>query len=170
MARPTSLTPAVRQRVYAALKTGKPIARACALAGIGQSTYYRWMDDGLAAAPRCERWQEMTAAERRDPANAELRPKPADMAMWEFREAVNAAMAEAEDALLARVSCAAEEPKHWTAAAWILERRWPERYGRRQAIEMTADVRAKVEKIDVDELTDAELDEMIETGRLPEQE
>lgn len=33
-------------------------------------------------------------------------------------------------ALLDRIRTASEKPQHWTAAAWLLERKYPEEYGR----------------------------------------
>lgn len=33
-------------------------------------------------------------------------------------------------ALLKRIADASEKPQHWTAAAWLLERKYPEEYGR----------------------------------------
>lgn len=54
----------------------------------------------------------------------------------EFSEAVEKAVAESEAVLIARVAKASQEPKHWTAAMTLLERRFPERWRRRDAIEV----------------------------------
>jgi hypothetical protein len=42
-------------------------------------------------------------------------------------------------------------PNTWQAAAWILERRWPEHYGRKERLEISVDVMAEAKKI-ADEL------------------
>lgn len=47
----------------------------------------------------------------------------------EFRQRVKEAQADGEQALIDTIRAASSEPKHWTAAAWLLERRYPERYG-----------------------------------------
>jgi hypothetical protein len=36
---------------------------------------------------------------------------------------------------LAGITAAGKQPRHWTANAWLLERRWPERYGRRTRVD-----------------------------------
>lgn len=46
----------------------------------------------------------------------------------EFRKAVQRALAQAEMRDVLIIAKAAE--KHWQAAAWRLERRWPDRWGR----------------------------------------
>lgn len=97
--RPSKLTPAVRDRFIAALKEGVSFASAANLAGIGQSTFYRWVEEG---------------------------GKQASGEYREFLEAVRGAQAEAEEACLRIVRKAAE--KDWRAAAWILERRFRGRW------------------------------------------
>lgn len=47
----------------------------------------------------------------------------------EFSQRVKTAQADGEQALIDTIRAASAEPKHWTAAAWLLERRYPERYG-----------------------------------------
>lgn len=46
--RPSSLTPAVRDRFLRALRTGLFRDQACVYAGISTSTFYRWMEKGNA--------------------------------------------------------------------------------------------------------------------------
>jgi hypothetical protein len=67
----------------------------------------------------------------------------------DFREAIKEAEGKASVVWLAKIEQAASEG-NWQAAAWKLERRYPEQYGRR-----VQDVRAR---IDVRELTDEELE------------
>ena len=47
----------------------------------------------------------------------------------EFAAALARAEAQQEFVLLKRIYDAAADHKHWRAAAWMLARRWPERYG-----------------------------------------
>lgn len=50
---------------------------------------------------------------------------------------IEKAEAEAEATYSIIVANAAADPKNWTAAAWWLERRHPEDYGKRERVEMT---------------------------------
>jgi hypothetical protein len=47
-----------------------------------------------------------------------------------FATAIKKASAQFVEDAVARINCAAADPKNWTAAAWLLERRCPEDYGR----------------------------------------
>jgi len=64
-----------------------------------------------------------------------------------IREQAEAAENEAEGYYLARVHEASADPKNWAAAAWWLERRRHEHYGRRDRVEMQIDVRREAERI-----------------------
>ncbi len=101
--RPTKMTADRVARLQEALRGGHTRVTAAALAGIGTSTLYAWM----AAANRPDAAPEFV----------------------EFLDAIKTAEVEAEDALLAIIRDAAA--KQWQAAAWILERRHPDNWGRR---------------------------------------
>lgn len=49
----------------------------------------------------------------------------------EFRKSVKRAEAEGEAACIKKIKIAGE--KNWTAVAWRLERRWPDRWGKRDS-------------------------------------
>lgn len=103
MGRPTKLTPEVQERIVAVLRSGAYVHQAAETAGIGRSTFDDWI--------------------RRGDSDAEK-----DKPYRELREAVEQARAEAEArhvALIARASS-----KSWQAAAWLLERQYPERWGK----------------------------------------
>ena len=101
--RPSKLTSERLERLTDALRAGHTRATAAALAGIGESTLYAWLQ----------------AANQRDAA-----PEFVD-----FLEAVKKAEFEGEDALVGIIRNAAE--KTWPAAAWILERRHPDRWAKK---------------------------------------
>lgn len=63
----------------------------------------------------------------------------------EFRGRIEKAEAEHRLSMLARVVSAASES--WQAAAWFLERRDSEHYGRRDRVDMTLDFRKEAERI-----------------------
>ena len=45
-------------------------------------------------------------------------------------EGLKKAEAEYKEVLLDRIKGASEKPQHWTAAAWLLERKYPDEYGK----------------------------------------
>lgn len=103
MARPSKLTPEVRERIVAVLRSGAYVQQAAEAAGIGRSTFDDWMRRGESEAKE-------------------------DAPYRELREAVEQARAEAEArhvALIAKASA-----RSWQAAAWLLERQYPERWGK----------------------------------------
>src|SRR4051812_3103225 len=60
---------------------------------------------------------------------------------------IEKAEAEAEATYSALVAKASGDPKNWTAAAWWLERRHPNEYGRRDRVEVTVNTRELAQKI-----------------------
>jgi len=62
-----------------------------------------------------------------------------------FRDEVEKAEHRAEAAFT--LSVVAAVPKNWTAAAWWLERRRHESYGRRDSIEMVVDVKGEAKRL-----------------------
>lgn len=82
---------------------------AVAKAGIGQSTFHRWMERGTLDGDE----------------HADYR---------EFRASVEAAEADAEILHIQRIA-AASKAGSWTASAWWLERRFPERWSRKDTLQ-----------------------------------
>jgi hypothetical protein len=90
----------------------------------------------------------------------------------QFAEQVAKAEEGVELFYLSRIRSAAQKEQHWRAAAWVLERRLPDRYGIKKPESLTAE---KVQKfmttciqIIADELPDNELREKI-LNRLTEE-
>lgn len=96
--RPTLLNDIVGQRIVDAVKAGLPWKLAAQAAGIGWSTLKEWKARGRDG-------EEPYAA---------------------FLARLERADGEAAKGAMALVLAAAADPKHWTAAAWMLERRHPE--------------------------------------------
>lgn len=123
-----TLNEAKLKAIAGALEDGHYAETACALAGVGVSSFYRWMETGEA--------------------DAEADVKSIQRDLW---EAVEKARAVAEDRALAVIREAATTPIYgaagnvtstgqWQAAAWYLERTKPERYGRREKHEHSGSV------------------------------
>jgi transposase len=103
LARPTLLTPELEHQLVSMLRAGNVIHVACSAVGIDQRSYQRWMKRGESDSPDDELYRE-------------------------FRRQVEQAHAEAEARAVTQVARAAAED--WRAAAWWLERQYPDRWGR----------------------------------------
>lgn len=99
-------TEEVRARILAALRTSATLEIACASAGVPKRTLNYWRERGAAG-------EEPHAS---------------------FLEDCECAMACVEIKLLRRIMRASrfKLDGQWQSAAWLLERRWPERYMKRE--------------------------------------
>jgi hypothetical protein len=104
---PIELTPELQETVIGALKAGNYIETAAALVGVHHDTLREWVKKGRRGDPRYE----------------------------EFAHAVAQAIASAEARDLAVIGRAANE--HWQAAAWRLERRFNDRWGRKNDVSLS---------------------------------
>lgn len=100
--RPSKLTPEIRDKIVEMLKIGNYIETVCEFVDINKSTYYMWLKQAEVST-RSTKYSK-------------------------FRDAVRKAMAFAEARDVAIIARAAE--KDWRAAVWMLERRYPERWGK----------------------------------------
>jgi hypothetical protein len=101
MPRKTILTEEIQRHMCQAFEIGATDRIACDFAGIGEATYYEWMEKGKAGR------------------------KP----YAEFAEQVTLSKGRAAMGWLAKIERAANQGD-WRAAAWKLERRYPDDFGR----------------------------------------
>src|SRR5579859_4190955 len=106
----TELTPELQEKILLHLRVGAYVETAAACAGIHKDTFYEWMKKGA-------RGQQPYVA---------------------FAQAVTRAVAESESRDLATILKAATT--QWQAAAWRLERRFPEKYGRHDRVKVDAKI------------------------------
>lgn len=116
--RPTKLTPEIQRVIVSAIAKGNTREVAAAAAGIGRTTLFTWMSTGSSA----------THGPYRD-----------------FLNAVKKAESLAVMSMVGIVRHAAGES--WQAAAWWLERRYPDEWGRKDRIELETIVRREAEKV-----------------------
>lgn len=102
--RPSKLTSEMIEQLCDLLIEGSTIARSAVLTGISESTIYRWL--------------VMGKSEGADPIYVELVAR------------VGEAIESSEFELLQRMRIAGSKPDYWRATAWMLERRFPEKYGK----------------------------------------
>lgn len=110
MGRRSKLTPEVQEKICEYVRQGLTYEIAARAAGISESTFYRWRERGEKA--RGGKFRE-------------------------FWEALKRAEAEAEQRLVERILSASSDT--WQAAAWILERRYPDRWGRKDRVKHETD-------------------------------
>jgi len=104
------LTPAIVKAVLGNIAAGNYISTACTAAGITQKTFHNWLERGRSAP---------------------------DTIYSEFLLLAEKARAAAEAANVRIIKRAADT--NWTAAAWLLERQYPERWGRHDRVSSTVD-------------------------------
>ena len=110
LGRPTKLTPELQEKVCAALRVGNYATVAIQYAGISEHTYYEWLQRGES-----------------EPGSIYER----------FRAAVRKAEADAEVEGVAIIEQAGR--KEWQARAWLLERKYPYKWGRFERHEHTGE-------------------------------
>lgn len=121
--RPIKLTPELQEELVKVIRAGNYIETACAYVGINKTTFYDWLKRGAREKERLAK-------------NPNARPKKSEQPFVELSNAVEKALAQAEIRDVAIIGKAAEE--NWQAAAWRLERKFPERWGRKERL--TADL------------------------------
>ena len=108
MSRPTKLTPDVHAAIVNAILAGNYAETAARYAGVTPATFYNWTARGREAKQGI---------------------------YFEFFDAIEKAKAQAEVRDVAIIERAANDT--WQAAAWMLERKFPARWGRTDRAELT---------------------------------
>tara|TARA_Y100000004_G_C8948076_1_gene427222 strand:+ start:759 stop:1190 length:432 start_codon:yes stop_codon:yes gene_type:complete len=114
--KPYKLDEQLTERLLNAIKLGSYIEHACAYAGINSSTYRRW----------------------RSLAEDNLEPYKS------LFEKIQQAEAEGIIRRIGRIEKQAQEG-NWQADAWLLERKYPDKFGRRDRVTLQADPNAPIE-------------------------
>lgn len=109
--RPSKFTPETKQKILTALAGGNYQIIALALAGLSRQSYSVWQE-------RAENGEEE---------------------YMEFFEKVRQAEAYAEAERIKNIKQAADAG-NWTASAWMLERKHPDRWGRKDKVEADVNV------------------------------
>ena len=105
MGRPTKLTPDVQEFIVDGINAGLTFGLTCARAGVNPATFYRWLEKGETAKSGV---------------------------YSEFCDTVSRAKADSALRLVSQITLQA--PTDWRAAAFMLERRFPDDYGRRTEV------------------------------------
>lgn len=111
MARTTILTPDIIETIGRLIDSGLTITAICGAIGVTPAAFYQWMNKGQQAE--------------------------ADPIYIELVDTVQKSRAALQARWLSRIEDAAADPKTWTAAAWLLERSFPQDFGRRTSVDVT---------------------------------
>lgn len=117
MGRNGKLTRELCDTICENLRRGNYITTSCRACGITTKTYYNWKRRG-------EKGEEPYAT---------------------FLERTDKAEAEGEMACLEVIYNSAIESGNWLSGAWILERKYPNRYGKRERVDLQTDNDFKLE-------------------------
>lgn len=121
MARPEKINDDIQKTIIDVIRAGNYLETAAAFAGIDVVTIRRWIKRGERELQRIE--------------PKGLKIKQSEKVYVEFCMAIKKAMAEAEMRDVLVIGSAAKE--NWQAAAWRLERKYPDRWGRKDKHEIT---------------------------------
>lgn len=120
--RPTVLTPEVTDTILTLVRAGNYLEVAAAAAGVSRDSLFEWLKRG--------------ARERRSVTDGKRqKPRKSEQPFVDFSDALQKARGTSEAADLEVIRRAAV--KNWQAAAWRLERKHPQRWGRRERHEIT---------------------------------
>jgi hypothetical protein len=133
------LNPTVVQRLVEMYRLGATLADACRYAGIARQTLYDWIEEGrahldyIANAPDgdYDLSEQATLVLLLDRASAEFAKRQ-----------------------LEKINVAAG--REWTAAAWLLERRLPDEWAKRERVDHTHTIISEVERLAQERGLDAE--------------
>lgn len=120
--RPPKLTTLMIEQICDLLISGQSIATAAMISGVSESTIYRWLAIG--------------------------RGDGAEEIHIELVNRVQEAIECSEFELLQNLRMAAENKENWRVSAWLLERRFPEKYGKRLVIQANEQINHSNEGLD----------------------
>ena len=130
--------PKVKKFIIESLENGNGIKKSCAAAGISYNTYLDWTE---------------TESPRHDSDFSNLVKKALLSGKQSLKEICQSVVFQA---------ATAKEKPVWQAAAWILERRFPEDYGVRQAIEHSGEIK---QTTDISQFTEEEKQVLLKIAR-----
>ena len=110
-------------QIVEAVRAGNFIETAAAFAGLSKQTLYNWLKEG---------------ARERDRRESGEKPDRTKDLYVQLSLQIEQAMAEAEMRDVEIITRAAEQ--QWQAAAWRLERKYPDRWGRKVAVDAKQEI------------------------------
>jgi len=116
--RPSALNDLVQEKIVSSLRRGSYVETAAALAGVSKQTLYDWFKRGNRELERVNKGEKPNKNEKK---------------FVMFLDAAYKAMAEHEDECVERLGIAGKSGD-WRVDAWVLERKFPTRWGNRVSV------------------------------------
>ncbi len=130
--RRTKCTAEVIQEIAVRIaRDGSTQKDAALLSGISESVFYRWMARGRKEKARLEALGIEDEDDEKDRADFEELP------FLELFDTINRAIPLRKALLVELIRKAGQDPRNWTALAWLLERLHPDEFGRKTRIEIS---------------------------------
>lgn len=130
--RPTKLTPELQARMLALLRAGNYVETAAAACGLAKKTFYNWLQKGARA--KGGEYHEFAAAVEKAMGEAEARDLlTIDKAAQGYD--VTVVKETVSNGVVIDREVKNSRRFDWQAAAWRLERKFPDRWGRRERVE-----------------------------------
>jgi len=125
--RRTTLTPELQSDLVKIIQIGNYYVTACRYVGVPESTFYRWLERGEKEIARIIEIEEKKGKE--------VRPNKRELIYVEFWEAIKRADSSSEVTAMLKVKSAFGDS--WQAAMTFLERRFADRWRRKDRTEIT---------------------------------
>lgn len=122
------------------------------VAGVTQRTFYTWKNKGR----QLQAHLDLNLITIEELANK-------DLLYLQFFHAITIAEPLQKRNLILKIRLAADKAQHWTAAAWLLERKYPQEFGRVVKLETNWRDEAKDKGIDAEEMMEQMIVDMVET-------
>ena len=130
--RPTKLNLEIQNELCDLIEKGNYIETASAIVGISKNTLYDWLKRGRRGKEQLEKGEKLNKSE---------------LPFIDFSDAVEKAFAIGEAKDLEIIRKAAMED--WKASAWRLERRFPTKWGRKDKMDIAANVQSEHREIEL---------------------
>lgn len=135
--RPTILTPSLVEKVSSLILAGAYIETACAACGFAKQLYHEWLKLGAQRRILRDQFRNEQVVEKKDELDKKI--KMIDPIYEQFNDSIEKAVVEAELRDLLRVDEAAI--KSWQAAAWKLERKYPQRWAKQYNVDHSGEIK-----------------------------
>ena len=119
MARPTKLTKKLAEQLTDLIREGNYMETACAYVGVDSSTVRKWTKRGIRERERMEKTGDAVI--------------PNEKIYFDFSKLLEKANAESEMNRIENIKRLSIED--WKASAWFLERRFPQRWAKKERYE-----------------------------------
>ena len=135
--RPSKFTQETREKIITALRANAYIETAAAYAGIEKDTFYRWLKMGARA--KSGPYREFSDAIKQTMGEAEVRDLAVISKAANGYDVVKVKRVIGPKGDILSEETVSSREFSWQAAAWRLERKYPQKWGRRDHIEVGGD-------------------------------